>query len=71
MPKQQSMDFLCHNIISFSDRFPNQSNSKQKYEHYTMEDLTDTFGYAFVVLKVNKKCPYIVIMEVNPEYFPS
>jgi hypothetical protein len=53
-------------MISISDSVPHQSISKQKYESFSMGDLTDNLGYAFFVMKVNKKCPYKVAVETDP-----
>lgn len=53
-------------MISISDQVPHESFSKQKYECFSIADRTDTLGYAFAVLKVDKKCPYRAAIEVDP-----
>lgn len=32
-----------------------------------MEDMSDEVGYGFAVVKVSKKCPYIVVVVVSPK----
>lgn len=58
---RQVMISMCHSV-------PNISLSKENYEVIASGNEFESIGYGFIAIRLKRKAPYSLILEVNPMY---